>query len=62
MQSTEKSNDLTNLKHFSLPCYNAIDGFGDLILPLLYRMSNLEELHLYLKLYLCLEDLSMEII
>ena len=66
IRRTKKSNnflenDLANMKHFSLSCYNATDGFDDLILPLLYRLSNIEELHLYLTL-LVLQDLSMEII
>ncbi|CAF5033202.1 unnamed protein product, partial [Rotaria sp. Silwood1] len=40
--------DLPNLKCFSLSCYLATSYYNALILPLLYRMSNLEQLGLYI--------------
>ncbi|CAF3372367.1 unnamed protein product [Rotaria socialis] len=40
--------DLPNLKCFSLSCNLAISFYDELILPLLYRMSNLEQLGLYI--------------
>ncbi|CAF1617429.1 unnamed protein product, partial [Rotaria sp. Silwood1] len=39
---------LTNLKCFSLICYKITRGYDNLILPLLRRMLNLEELSLYI--------------
>ncbi|CAF3412615.1 unnamed protein product [Rotaria sp. Silwood1] len=41
--------DLPNLKCFSLSCYLATSYYNALILPLLYRMSNLEQLGLYIE-------------
>jgi hypothetical protein len=41
--------DLPNLKCFSLSCYSETPFYNKLILPLLYQMSNLEELGLYLR-------------
>ncbi|CAF3943378.1 unnamed protein product [Rotaria magnacalcarata] len=41
--------DLPNLKCFSLSCNLAIIFYDKLILPLLYRMSNLEQLGLYIR-------------
>ncbi|CAF4481660.1 unnamed protein product, partial [Rotaria socialis] len=41
--------DLPNLKCFSLSCNLAIIFYDELILPLLYRMSNLERLGLYIE-------------
>ncbi|CAF1236044.1 unnamed protein product [Rotaria sp. Silwood1] len=43
--------DLPNLKCFSLSCKLATYDYNEAILPLLYRMSNLEELGLYLTVY-----------
>ncbi|CAF1473202.1 unnamed protein product [Rotaria sordida] len=40
--------DLSTLKCFSLICYDSTEGYNNLILPLLRRMSYLEELTLYL--------------
>ncbi|CAF3600935.1 unnamed protein product, partial [Rotaria socialis] len=42
--------DLLNLKCFSLICYNATDLYDNLVVPLLRRMSHLEErtLHVYI--------------
>ncbi|CAF1426971.1 unnamed protein product, partial [Rotaria sp. Silwood1] len=40
--------DLPTLKCFSLICYDSTQGYDNLILPLLRRMSYLEELTLYL--------------
>ncbi|CAF5103328.1 unnamed protein product, partial [Rotaria sp. Silwood1] len=39
---------LANLKCFSLICYNSTRGYDNLILPLLRRMSYVEELSLYI--------------
>ncbi|CAF0889923.1 unnamed protein product [Rotaria sordida] len=39
---------LSNLKCFSLICYKSTQGYDNLILPLIRRMSNLEELSLYI--------------
>ncbi|CAF3356227.1 unnamed protein product, partial [Rotaria sp. Silwood2] len=39
---------LTNLKCFALICYRITRGYDNLILPLFCRMSNLEELSLYI--------------
>ncbi|CAF4928974.1 unnamed protein product [Rotaria socialis] len=41
--------DLPNLKCFSPSCNLAISFYDELILPLLYRMSNLEQLGLYIE-------------
>ncbi|CAF4124657.1 unnamed protein product [Rotaria magnacalcarata] len=46
----ENQGDLPNLKCFSLPCNLAISFYDELILPLLYRMSNLEQLGLYIEI------------
>ncbi|CAF3459827.1 unnamed protein product [Rotaria sp. Silwood1] len=43
--------DLPNLKCFSLSCKLATYAYNEAILPLLYRMSNLEELGLCLTVY-----------
>ncbi|CAF1377351.1 unnamed protein product [Rotaria sp. Silwood1] len=42
---------IPNLKHFSLHCKWETNQYNELILPLLHRMSNLEELDLYLSVY-----------
>ena len=41
---------LANLKCFSLICYENTEGYDNLILPLLHRMSYLEELSLYIQI------------
>jgi hypothetical protein len=56
MLSNKKRNfvlqgDLPNLKCFSLSFYLKTHYYNELILPLLYRMSNLEELGLYLRVH-----------
>ncbi|CAF1190686.1 unnamed protein product [Adineta steineri] len=43
--------DLPNLKCLSLTCYHGTLHYDELVLPLLYRMSNLEQLGLYLAVY-----------
>ncbi|CAF2141767.1 unnamed protein product [Rotaria magnacalcarata] len=43
--------DLSNLKWFSLSCYIGTHYYDETILPLLYRMSNLEQLGLYLSVF-----------
>lgn len=40
--------NLPNLRCFSLSCTEPILGYDQTILPLLYRMANLEQLHLYI--------------
>jgi hypothetical protein len=40
-----------NLKHFSLTCYNGTEEYDNLIIPLLRRMSHLEELNLYIRIF-----------
>jgi hypothetical protein len=40
--------NLPNLKCFSVTCYNSTEGYDILVLPLLRRMSHLEELSLYI--------------
>ncbi|CAF2601687.1 unnamed protein product [Rotaria sp. Silwood2] len=47
-EEIKNQGDLPNLKCFSLSCYLAISFYDELILPLLYRMSNLEQLGLYI--------------
>ncbi|CAF3172235.1 unnamed protein product [Rotaria sp. Silwood2] len=42
---------IPNLKHFSLHCKRGTNQYNELILPLLHRMSNLEELDLYLSVH-----------
>ena len=44
--------DLPNLKCLSLSCYRCTFYYNESILPLLYRMSNLEQLSLYLQVSL----------
>ncbi|CAF1046126.1 unnamed protein product [Adineta steineri] len=46
-----KEEKLLNLKCFSLHCYTFTNFYNELILPLVYRMSNLEKLDLNLLLY-----------
>ncbi|CAF2616316.1 unnamed protein product [Rotaria sp. Silwood2] len=43
--------DLPHLKCFSLTCYNGTRGYDNLIVPLLRRMSHVEELALYLHIF-----------
>ncbi|CAF1997646.1 unnamed protein product [Rotaria magnacalcarata] len=43
---------LSNLRSFTLFCDNTTDGYYQLILPLLHRMSNLEELDLSLLVWM----------
>jgi hypothetical protein len=41
-------NSLPNFKSFSLTCYHRTEQYDNLVVPLLRRMSNLEELTLYI--------------
>ncbi|CAF0849799.1 unnamed protein product [Rotaria sordida] len=41
--------EVHNLKYFSLTCYEYIDNYDDVIVPLLRRMTHLEKLTLYLR-------------
>ncbi|CAF1098152.1 unnamed protein product [Rotaria sordida] len=43
--------DLPNLKCFSLTCYRNTEGYDILVVPLLRRMSHLEELTLYILIF-----------
>ncbi|CAF2616346.1 unnamed protein product [Rotaria sp. Silwood2] len=43
-----KMNDLPALKYFSLTCYEETGGYNISVLPLLHRISHLEELTLYI--------------
>ncbi|CAF5002796.1 unnamed protein product [Rotaria sp. Silwood1] len=43
---------IPNLKCFVLSCASEISRYKELLLPLIYRMSNVEKLGLYLTLYL----------
>ncbi|CAF4618030.1 unnamed protein product [Rotaria sp. Silwood2] len=47
----ENQGDLPNLKCFSLSCESTTSDYNKTIVPLLNRMSNLEELSLYLAVY-----------
>ncbi|CAF1431574.1 unnamed protein product [Rotaria sordida] len=47
-KNVDKEKKLSNLKCFSLHCYKMTDAYNEVILPFLYRMSNLEELDLSL--------------
>ncbi|CAF1219115.1 unnamed protein product [Adineta steineri] len=47
----ENQGDLATLKCFSLSCNDVTDDYDKTILPLFYRMSNLEELDLCLKVH-----------
>ncbi|CAF1590917.1 unnamed protein product [Rotaria sp. Silwood1] len=49
--STERRNDLPNLKCFSLMCCRSFQGFDNVIVRLLHRMIYLEELTLYLNIF-----------
>ncbi|CAF4338743.1 unnamed protein product [Rotaria sp. Silwood2] len=57
-KNVDKEKKLSNLKCFSLHCYNMTDAYNEVILPLLYRMSNLEKLDL--SLFLSLEEKSSQ--
>ncbi|CAF3537285.1 unnamed protein product [Rotaria socialis] len=46
--TSHNMNDLPGLKSFSLICYDSTEGYANLVIPLLRRMSNLEELNLYI--------------
>ncbi|CAF1019718.1 unnamed protein product [Rotaria sordida] len=48
----QNQGDLPILKYFSLSCKNETFNYDELILPLLYRMSNLEKLSLYLVVFI----------
>ncbi|CAF4284433.1 unnamed protein product, partial [Rotaria sordida] len=47
----DNKKQLPNLKLFSLRCKRDTDKYNELIVPLLHRMSNLEELDLHLVVY-----------
>ncbi|CAM2701658.1 unnamed protein product [Rotaria socialis] len=46
--TSHNMDDLPGLKSFSLTCYRSTKGYTNLVIPLLRRMSNLEELNLYI--------------
>ncbi|CAF1019815.1 unnamed protein product [Rotaria sordida] len=47
----QNQGDLSNLKYFHLSCNQETFDYYKVILPLLYRMSNLEKLRLYLVIF-----------
>ncbi|CAF3082595.1 unnamed protein product [Rotaria sp. Silwood2] len=50
-EEIHNQSDLPNLKCFSLSCDYETNYYDELILPLLYRMSNLEQLGLYIAIF-----------
>ncbi|CAF3368229.1 unnamed protein product [Rotaria sp. Silwood1] len=48
----ENKEKISNLKCFVLSCAWEISRYKDLLLPLIYRMSNIEKLSLYLTIYI----------
>ncbi|CAF1119644.1 unnamed protein product [Adineta steineri] len=48
----ENKEKILNLKWFVLSCANEIAHYEELLLPLIYRMSNIEKLSLYLTIYI----------
>ncbi|CAF3049737.1 unnamed protein product, partial [Rotaria sp. Silwood2] len=44
------TNDLPNLKCFSLTCYNQTDAYDNRVIPILRRMTYLEKLTLYIRI------------
>ncbi|CAM2725326.1 unnamed protein product [Rotaria socialis] len=49
-EKIENKGNISNLKSFSLSCFRTIDCYDELILPFLYRFSNLETLNLSLSI------------
>ncbi|CAF5038663.1 unnamed protein product, partial [Rotaria sp. Silwood1] len=45
------TNDLPNLKCFSLTCYNQTDAYDTQLIPILRRMTYLEKLTLYIRIH-----------
>ncbi|CAF3798504.1 unnamed protein product [Rotaria sordida] len=50
-EEIHNQSDLPNLKCFSLSCNYETNYYDELILPLLYRMSNLEQISLYIAIF-----------
>ncbi|CAF3482744.1 unnamed protein product [Rotaria sp. Silwood1] len=44
------TDNLSNLKCFSLTCYNLTNAYNNRVIPLLHRMINLEKLTLYIRI------------
>ncbi|CAF2748567.1 unnamed protein product [Rotaria sp. Silwood2] len=51
ISTISNTNDHPNLKCFSLTCYPSSKAYDNLVVPLLRRMSNLEELSLYIHIF-----------